>query len=1099
MVLGLGRPEVHERFPRLWAEHDVVELRLGGLLPEASAKLVSGVLGDDVAGSTVAWLVEQADGHPLYLEELIRAAARGGGQAAPETALAMVETRLTGLAPETRRALRAASVFGETFWAGGVAALFGEAGDVAHRLAELCAEELCIRRSAGRFAGQEELSFRHALVREAAYAMLTEEDRQLGHRLAGQWLERAGETDARVLAAHFEAGGDLERAAGWYRRAAEQAFEGNDLTAVLLHAARGVVCGAEGEALGALEVYQAEAHRWRGDLPAAGRHGAEAMSLLLPGSPLWLAAARESILASSGDTLLALVRAVQRAEGDPAAGSARLGALSAAHARLLAAGRRDLAAEILPAIEALAGGGAPRDAIAAAFLHDARAQHAFFAGDAAAFLRSTEAACAGFERAGDLRSAGACRAEIGRARALLGDLERAEPALRTALAEAARLGLAALAALCRHQLGVVLTRMGKLEEARAAIKDALEAFAERSRSGGLPARRDEGAAHADLATVLLLLGVEAAPERHARTGLDLLAASPADPPLADDARASALAALAEILLADQRTDEALEAARAALALVPAAEGGRRLDSAEARARLVHVEALAAAGDHAGARTALAEARGRLLTRAAALGDTVLRRSFLEGVPEHARTLDLARIAGIPGRGQMPAVRALRRPPAPAAAENDVAACLQEARRALSRGHAEAAISHAEQGMNHAAPGEVRAELRALMARAHGLRNAWTSAAHWAEQGLLEAAPGSRGWYVALSARVLAAVELGGREEIVTTADALSRVTTSAGAGPAVAVALASLAMALAPLGEAARAQDCFDRMERAGAPLAVRDPAVRAWMSRARAERARAVEEDPWTALRLDEASRESFAEAGDGAEASLSLALSGVDRWQLGAYERAEEALLAALEASGPRGHLAAFAGVHLAWTLADAGRIADAAAELSRTTRAEPCRNNPSLKAASSIVHAEILRRSGDPMAADREIDAALATPGLAPLTRTAALAIQAAVLLERGRASEALDLARRARSERESLRVSGFRDAFLRLVHVEALLATDDVAGARTPLSRAYARLLVHASKIGDPALKASFLERVPEHARTLSLARQWLGDVSDHAFR
>jgi hypothetical protein len=100
---------------------------------------------------------------------------------------------------------------------------------------------------------------------------------------------------------------------------------------------------------------------------------------------------------------------------------------------------------------------------------------------------------------------------------------------------------------------------------------------------------------------------------------------------------------------------------------------------------------------------------------------------------------------------------------------------------------------------------------------------------------------------------------------------------------------------------------------------------------------------------------------------------------------------------------------------------------------------------------------------------------------------------------RAGEALDLVRSARSERESLRISGFRDAFVRLVHVEALLATGDVAGARTPLSRAYARLLVHASKIGDAALKASFLERVPEHARTLALARQWLGDVSDHAFR
>ncbi len=212
MILGLGRPEVHERFPRLWAEHQVAEIRLGGLTPEASAQLVSDALGDAVAPATTAWLVEQSDGHPLYLEELIRAAARGAGEPRPETVQAMIEARLERLDPEARRALRAASVFGETFWAGGVAALSG-AGDLARRLGDLAGEELVIRRASGRFAGEAELAFHHALVREVAYATLTDEDRRLGHRLAGAWLEGAGETDAMVLAAHFEAGGDLERAA----------------------------------------------------------------------------------------------------------------------------------------------------------------------------------------------------------------------------------------------------------------------------------------------------------------------------------------------------------------------------------------------------------------------------------------------------------------------------------------------------------------------------------------------------------------------------------------------------------------------------------------------------------------------------------------------------------------------------------------------------------------------------------------------------------------------------------------------------------------------------------------------------------------------
>mgnify|MGYP000597271516 CR=1 FL=1 len=44
-------------------------------------------------------------------------------------------------------------------------------------LALLTAREILVLRGDGRFPGEEEYGFRHALVREAAYAALTEEDR----------------------------------------------------------------------------------------------------------------------------------------------------------------------------------------------------------------------------------------------------------------------------------------------------------------------------------------------------------------------------------------------------------------------------------------------------------------------------------------------------------------------------------------------------------------------------------------------------------------------------------------------------------------------------------------------------------------------------------------------------------------------------------------------------------------------------------------------------------------------------------------------------------------------------------------------------------
>jgi predicted ATPase len=56
-------------------------------------------------------------------------------------------------------------------------------------------------------AGDTDYMFRHAVVREAAYATLTDADRVLGHRLAADWLERQGRASASMLAAHRKLGG----------------------------------------------------------------------------------------------------------------------------------------------------------------------------------------------------------------------------------------------------------------------------------------------------------------------------------------------------------------------------------------------------------------------------------------------------------------------------------------------------------------------------------------------------------------------------------------------------------------------------------------------------------------------------------------------------------------------------------------------------------------------------------------------------------------------------------------------------------------------------------------------------------------------------
>ena len=213
MVLALARTELHEIFPQLWADRFVQEIRLRKLSRRASEHLVRQELGDATTDETIRALVDGSEGHAAYLEEMIRAVAAGRGAAPPLAVLAMVQTRIEKLDPAARRVLRAASIFGDTFWRGGVEAILG-AGDTAAWLAELVEQDVIAVKEDRRFPPEAEYRFRHALVREAAYATLAEGDRAIGHWLAGQWLEQAGETDAAILKEHFTLGEHFERPGG---------------------------------------------------------------------------------------------------------------------------------------------------------------------------------------------------------------------------------------------------------------------------------------------------------------------------------------------------------------------------------------------------------------------------------------------------------------------------------------------------------------------------------------------------------------------------------------------------------------------------------------------------------------------------------------------------------------------------------------------------------------------------------------------------------------------------------------------------------------------------------------------------------------------
>jgi DNA-binding CsgD family transcriptional regulator/tetratricopeptide (TPR) repeat protein len=194
-------------------------VELPPLSPDEAAGLVDGVapgagLTDDIRASVVA----RAEGNPYFLEESVRHALERGapGQAMPDSIQAVLVARIEGLPLAERRVLQEAAVVGRIFWEGPVRRALGtdDVGDLLRRLGE---RGLVFTRPTSSLSGEVELSFKHALLRDAAYGTMTAVHRARSHAAVGAWLEEIsrgheGEVDAMIgdhlrLAIEQDAGG----------------------------------------------------------------------------------------------------------------------------------------------------------------------------------------------------------------------------------------------------------------------------------------------------------------------------------------------------------------------------------------------------------------------------------------------------------------------------------------------------------------------------------------------------------------------------------------------------------------------------------------------------------------------------------------------------------------------------------------------------------------------------------------------------------------------------------------------------------------------------------------------------------------------------
>jgi class 3 adenylate cyclase/tetratricopeptide (TPR) repeat protein len=209
----LSRDELLERRPD-WsrARRDATVLFLESLAPAEARELVERLLAASGAGAELRdALAERSGGNPLFAETIVtRIAEEEDGTALdlPDTVQGLLAARLDRLDPPERELVSHAAVIGRTFWESALAPAASEGGvDLQEVLRSLYDKDLIVLGERGLSGGEPELSFKHVLIRDVAYAMLPKAVRARKHAQVASFLEQRagerGESVAPLLAQHY--------------------------------------------------------------------------------------------------------------------------------------------------------------------------------------------------------------------------------------------------------------------------------------------------------------------------------------------------------------------------------------------------------------------------------------------------------------------------------------------------------------------------------------------------------------------------------------------------------------------------------------------------------------------------------------------------------------------------------------------------------------------------------------------------------------------------------------------------------------------------------------------------------------------------------
>ncbi len=207
LLLMLTRPDLLERRPAwMGGKRSATTILLEPLPGEESQALARAVLGTKEAPvSVLDAVLSRAEGNPLFLEEMLRTLIERGDLVAeadrwvlaaalpslviPDTVHAVIAARVDGLPPAEKSALQDAALQGKDFWLGALRHV-AEENHIDETIRALVAKDLLVPKRRSLVAGDEELTFRHILIRDVAFAMIPKSRRWPKHARLAEWLAR---------------------------------------------------------------------------------------------------------------------------------------------------------------------------------------------------------------------------------------------------------------------------------------------------------------------------------------------------------------------------------------------------------------------------------------------------------------------------------------------------------------------------------------------------------------------------------------------------------------------------------------------------------------------------------------------------------------------------------------------------------------------------------------------------------------------------------------------------------------------------------------------------------------------------------------------